>query len=127
MESHEAMPLQEVMSSTQGPASGIRNAGMTSGPSTTTAVQVPSSLMPHGRTTVDEAAGQVGSLGTTGATYGSVATVEIVDALGVITWFRNFWSRGFRLDHRTNRNDGSWSYGYSRRFRVQPTRSNSWR
>ena len=39
--------------------------------------------MPHGRTTVDEAAGQVGSLGTTGATYGSVATVEIVDAVGV--------------------------------------------
>ena len=71
------------MSPTQGPASAIRNAGMTSGPSTTTAVQVPSSLMPHGRTTVDEAAGQVGSLGTTGATYGSVATVEIVDAVGV--------------------------------------------
>ena len=83
MESHEAMPLQEVMSPTLGPASAIRNAGMTSGPSTTTAVQVPSSLMPHGRTTVDEAAGQVGSLGTTGATYGSVATVEIVDAVGV--------------------------------------------
>ena len=67
----------------QGPASAIRNAGMTSGPPTTTAVQVPSSLMPHGRTTVDEAAGQAGSLGTTGATYGSVATVEIVDAVGV--------------------------------------------
>ena len=83
MESHEAMPLQEVMSPTLGPASAIRNAGMTSGPSTTTAVQVPSSLMPHGRTTVDEAAGQVGSLGTTGATYGSMATVEIVDAVGV--------------------------------------------
>ena len=39
--------------------------------------------MPHGRTTVDEASGQVGSLGTTGATYGSMATVEIVDAVGV--------------------------------------------
>ena len=83
MESHEAMPLQEVMSPTQGPASGIPNAGMTSGPSTTAADQVPSSSMSHGRATFDAALGQVGSLGTTGATYGSVATVEIVDAVGV--------------------------------------------
>ena len=55
---------------------------MTSGPSTTTADQVTSSSMRHGRATGDEAVGQVGSLGTTGATYGSVATVEIVDAVG---------------------------------------------
>ena len=77
------MPLQEVMSPTLGQASAIRNAGMTSGPSTTTADQVPSSSMSHGRATFDAAVGQVGSLGTTGATYGSVATVEIVDAVGV--------------------------------------------
>ena len=59
MESHEAMPLQEVMSPTQGPASGIRNAGMTSGPSTTTADQVPSASMSHGRATFDAAVGQL--------------------------------------------------------------------
>ena len=33
MESHEAMPLQKVMSPAQGPASGIPNAGMTLGAS----------------------------------------------------------------------------------------------
>ena len=68
MESHEAMPLQEVMSPTLGPASAIRNAGMTSGPSTTTADQVPSSSMSHGRATFDAAVGQVGSLGAAAST-----------------------------------------------------------
>ena len=55
---------------------------MTSGPATTTADQVPSSSMSHQRATFDAAVGQVGLLGATRATYGSVATVEIVDAVG---------------------------------------------
>ena len=106
---HESTPLQEVMSPTQGPASGILNgtsstvdnslpnqtgelAGngvqqatvMTSGPSTSAAVQMPSPLLPRDdRTGGDGTSGLVGSLGTTGAMYGSVSTTEVADASGV--------------------------------------------
>ena len=106
---HESTPLQEVMSPTHGPASGILNgtsstvdnslpnqtgelAGngvqqatvMTSGPSTSAAVQMPSPLLPRDdRTGGDGTSGLVGSLGTTGAMYGSVSTTEVADASGV--------------------------------------------
>ena len=107
--SSQSLPLQEVMSPTQGPASGILNgtsstvdnslpnqtgelAGngvqqatvMTSGPSTSAAVQMPSPLLPRNdRTGGDGTSGLVGSLGTTGAMYGSVSTTEVADASGV--------------------------------------------
>ena len=106
---HESTPLQEVMSPTPGPASGILTgtsstvdnslpnqtgelAGngvqqatvMTSGPSTSAAVQMPSPLLPRDdRTGGDGTSGLVGSLGTTGAMYGSVSTTEVADASGV--------------------------------------------
>ena len=103
---HESTPLQEVMSPTQGPASGILNGtsstvdnslpnqtGELAGngvqqatvmPSTSAAVQMPSPLLPRDdRTGGDGTSGLVGSLGTTGAMYGSVSTTEVADASGV--------------------------------------------
>ena len=56
---------------------------MTAGPSTSTAVQVPSPLLPRDdRTGGYGASGQVGSLGATGVMYGSVSTAGIADASG---------------------------------------------
>ena len=101
--------LQEVMSPTHGPASRILNGisstvdnslpnqtgelarngvqqatVMTSGPSTSAAVQMPSPLLPRDdRTGGDGTSGLVGSLGTTGAMYGSVSTTDVADASGV--------------------------------------------
>ena len=57
---------------------------MTSGPSTSAAVQMPSPLLPRDdRTGGDGTSGLVGSLGTTGAMYGSVSTTDVADASGV--------------------------------------------
>ncbi len=53
---------------------------MTSGPSTSTAVQARSPLLPRDRTGGYGTSGQVGSLGTTGVMYGSVSTAGIAAA-----------------------------------------------
>ena len=66
---------------------GIQQTRMdASGPSISTAGPVPSPQLPQeavDRTRGDGTLGQVGGLGTAGATYGALSTTEVADASGV--------------------------------------------